>query len=132
MRIILIVPMMLALAMGTANAHDMHGGIMPMITAPLDGATVSAPVTVSVEVMGMQDMGAQHHAHLHLLIDSPLPAAGTMIPMDDKHIHLMHGEQKASIRLAPGKHTIQAIIGGDNHTVPENAEHSELITVFVK
>jgi hypothetical protein len=40
-----------------------------------------------------------HGAHLHLIVDSPLPKTGMMVPMDENHIHLMHGEYSMSGRI---------------------------------
>jgi hypothetical protein len=49
--------------------------------------------------MGEMHGDEQHHdAHLHVIIDSPLPKSGMMVPMDEKHIHLMHGETKTVAR----------------------------------
>ena len=55
--------------------------------------------------------------HTHLIIDSPLPAAGEMIPMDPKHVHLMHGETQSILRLSPGDHTLQLVVGGADHKI---------------
>lgn len=73
-----------------------------------------------------------HGGHLHLIVDSPLPKFGTMVPMDEKHIHLMHGETKTVVTLVPGKHTLQLIVGGDDHVIHAQAPHSKLITITVQ
>jgi hypothetical protein len=89
-----------------------------------------------MEQMGqMGDMhGDEQHngAHLHLIVDSPLPETGTTVPMDEKHIHLMHGETKAVLNLAPGKHTLQLIMGGEDHVIRAHAPRSNLITITVQ
>lgn len=47
------------------------------------------------EQMGEMHGDAQHYGvHLHLVVDLPLPMSGMTVPMDEKHIHLMHGETK--------------------------------------
>ena len=57
--------------------------------------------------MGEMHRDEQHHgAHLHLIVDSPLPKEGTTVPMDEKHIHLMNSEQTTVLNLAPGRHTL--------------------------
>ena len=83
--------------------------------------------------MGDMHGGEQHHgAHLHLIVDSPLPDTGMTVPMDEKHIHLMHGETKAVLNLAPGKHTLQLIMGGEDHVIGAHAPRSKLIAITVK
>ena len=78
--------------------------------------------------------GDEHHrgAHPHLIVDSPLPKAGTTVPMDAKHIHLMHGETKSLFNLKPGKHTLQLITGDENHVIRVDAPRSERITITVQ
>lgn len=128
-----------------ASAAAMPG---PVIVSPSDGATVSSPVTVIIDAesaaahqMGgmapaasghMHATGAGQGGHLHLIIDAPLPKAGTMVPVDDKHIHLMGGETKATVTLPPGKHTLQVIQGGMDHKVPAQAAQSARVTITVQ
>jgi Domain of unknown function (DUF4399) len=83
--------------------------------------------------MGEMQGDEQHHgAHLHLIVDSPLPKTGTMVPMDDKHIHLMHGETRTVLSLAPGRHTLQLIVGGEDHVIRAHAPFSKVITITVQ
>src|ERR1700688_654185 len=83
--------------------------------------------------MGEMHGDEQHHGgHLHLIVDSPLPKFGMMVPMDEKHIHLMHGETKTVVPLVPGKHTLQLIVGGEDHVIRAQAPHSKLITITVQ
>ena len=75
----------------------------------------------------------QHHgAHLHLIVNSPLPKSGMTVPMDEKHIHLMQSETKTVLNLAPGKHTLQLIVGGEDHVIRAHAPHSKMITITVQ
>jgi len=88
-----------------------------------------------MEQMGqMREMHGdeQHGAHLHLIVDSPLPKTGMTVPMDEKHIHLMHGETKTVLTLAPGKHTLQLIMGGEDHVIHAHAPRSKMITITVQ
>ena len=133
-----------------ALAHDESDGV-PVILLPADGAVVRSPVTMIVEFkgpsgamhdedtkpatkqMGEMHSDAQHHgAHLHLVVNSPFPAPGMTVPMDEKHIHLMHGETKMVLSLAPGKHTLQLIVGGEDHVIRAHAPHSKMITITVQ
>jgi hypothetical protein len=74
----------------------------------------------------------RHGAHLHLIVDSPLPKTGMTVPMDETHIHLMHGETKTVLSLAPGKHTLQLIVGGEDHVIHAHAPLSKMITITVQ
>jgi hypothetical protein len=116
----------------------------PVILSPTNGAVVTSPVTVivgfkdasgvmhdeatkSATNSAMGQMGTmhgderRHGAHPHLIVDSPLPKAGTTVPMDAKHIHLMHGETKSVLNLKPGKHTLRLIMGDENHVIRVDA-----------
>jgi len=73
----------------------------------------------------------QHDAHLHLFIDSLLPAAGKMIPMESHHIHMRYGETHKTIPLSAGKHTIQLIEGSNSHVAAADAPHSDPVTFNV-
>jgi len=142
-----------------ALAHD-ESEDAPVILSPTDGAVVKGPVTVIVgfndasgkptmsdatKQMGQMDHKEQmgqmgkmpgdeqsHGAHLHLIVDSPLPNTGMMVPMDDNHIHLMHGETKTVLKLAPGNHTLQIIVGGEDHVIRARAPRSKMITITVQ
>jgi hypothetical protein len=109
----------------------------PVILKPKDGAVITGPVTMIVGFkmgqMGEMQGEEQHYgAHLHLIVDSPLPKEGTTVPMDEKHIHLMNSEQTTVLNLAPGKHTLQLIVGGDDHVIRAHAPHSELVTITIQ
>lgn len=112
----------------------------PAILAPADGATVSSPVTVVVSpgagamTTAAQGGGMNMEAgsHLHLLVDSPLPKPGSAVPMDAQHIHLMHGESKVNVPLAPGRHTLQLLMGAPGHLVPPNPQVSQIVTINVR
>ena len=83
--------------------------------------------------MGEMHGDEKHHgAHLHLIVDSPLPTTGMTVPMDETHIHLMHGETKTVLNLAPGKHTLQLIVGGEDHVIHAHAPRSKMITITVQ
>jgi hypothetical protein len=126
--------LVLAALSGVALADEAKTG-QPVILSPTDGAIVSNPVTVEFKMSEPETAnmaGAAHGAHLHLVIDAPLPGEGSRIPMDQRHHHLMHGETATTLTLPPGRHTVQLIEGSMGHTVPAGAAHSELVTFEVK
>ena len=126
----------LLLLAGIATAQTPTGGV-PVILAPKNGETVASPVTIRVgtsegSVTTADQSANRQGAHLHIVIDAPLPEAGKMIPMDSHHIHLMHGETQKTIALAAGKHTIQLIEGSMSHVAAVDAPHSDPVTFNVK
>jgi hypothetical protein len=112
---------------GQANAY---------IVSPADGATVTSPVTVvfgladfGVAPAGMPREGTGHH---HLIIDSPLPDLTKPIPADDKHRHFGGGQTEVTIDLAPGKHTLQLLLGDHSHVPHDPPIYSDVVTINVE
>jgi hypothetical protein len=126
--------------LGCAPAAALADDAAPAILSPAPGAVVTSPVTVTISPgggsaamdMAMPGMSGMAHGHLHLIIDAPLPPTGAHIPMDKRHLHLMHGETSKTISLPPGQHTIQLIAGSAGHAVPKDAAHSDPVTFTVK
>ncbi len=51
-----------------------------------------------------------------MLIDvDKLPAEGAPIPTDANHMHFGKAQTEATIKLAPGKHTLQLELGDSGH-----------------
>ena len=115
---------------GTVAAAETSSNWLAIV-APRDGATVTSPVSVVVDLNGAP-VSDDYHGHPHLIIDSPLPEPGTMVPMDERHIHLTGGESTTTLTLAPGKHTLQLIMAGDNHRVRQHVARSAKLTITVK
>lgn len=141
--------MLLAVALATltasAFAADAPGlpvtkapaGAEVYIISPRDGATVGQEVTVQFGLKGMgvapagvKKEGTGHH---HLLVDvKDMPAAGQPIPKDETHMHFGNGQTEATIKLAPGKHTLQLEMADENHIPFDPPVVSKAITVNVK
>ncbi|MGE8490028.1 MAG: DUF4399 domain-containing protein, partial [Paraburkholderia nemoris] len=66
-----------------------------------------------------------------LLIDTDLPALDQEIPSDRNHLHFGAGETDARIELPPGKHTLQLILGDQNHVPHVPPVYSKKITITV-
>jgi hypothetical protein len=107
------------------------------ITEPANGAVVSSPVKVCMEVKGLQvepaskgvNVGKGHH---HILIDVDQTANfKNPIPKDEQHIHMGDGSTCKEIKLAPGKHTIRTLFAQGNH-VPYAPPITDTISVTVK
>ena len=105
--------------------------------SPENGAKLKSPVTVrfGLSGMGVAPAGTVKEAtgHHHLLIDvDALPATDMPIPADDKHRHFGGGQTEVSVELAPGKHTLQLLLGDANHIPHDPPVVSEKITITVE
>ncbi|MFZ0256506.1 MAG: DUF4399 domain-containing protein [Gammaproteobacteria bacterium] len=78
---------------------------------------------------GVARSGTGHH---HLLLDTDLPPLDEPIPSDRNHLHYGGGETEARLEgLSPGKHTLQLLLGDQNHTPHEPPLYSKKITISV-
>lgn len=102
---------------------------------PRDGTRIFASSTIR---FGLRNMGVApagvvrpNTGHHHLLVDVPTPPLDVAIPADLNHIHLGNGQTERKITLPPGEHTLQLILGDDQHVPHDPPILSERITVFV-
>lgn len=109
-----------------------------------DGDTVKGPVKI---VFGLSGMGVapagiekEKTGHHHVLVDRPPLGEGEdgadeldyNLPADENHVHFGGGQTEATLELAPGKHTLQLVVGDHNH-VPHNPPvASPVITITVE
>ena len=104
--------------------------------SPKAGEVVTGDVTVrfGLKGMGIAPAGtvAENTGHHHLIIDAPLPPADRPVPMDDKHVHFGKGQTETTIKLAPGKHTLQLLLADAAHIPHQPVVASEKITITVK
>ena len=104
--------------------------------SPANGQVVKGPVTVRFGLagMGVAPAGtvADGTGHHHLIIDAPLPALDQPLPKDDKHLHFGKGQTEITLTLAPGKHTLQLVLGDSNHIPHQPPVFSAPITITVK
>ncbi|TNJ35266.1 DUF4399 domain-containing protein [Arenimonas terrae] len=104
--------------------------------SPQDGETVTGPVQVrfGLRGMGVAPAGtvAEGTGHHHLIVDAPLPPAGQPIPNDARHLHFGKGQTETTLTLAPGKHTLQLLVGDHSHIPHDPVVASEVITITVK
>lgn len=141
----ILLALALATLTGTAFAADAPAlpitkapaGAEVYIVSPKDGATVGQEFTV---VFGLKGMGVapagvkkEGTGHHHLLVDvTELPPAGLPIPKDEHHLHFGNGQTETTLKLAPGKHTLQLELGDENHIPFDPPIVSKTITVNVK
>ena len=104
--------------------------------SPGDGQVITGEVTVRFGLVGMgvapAGTPAEATGHHHLIIDSPLPALDQALPKDDMHLHFGKGQTETVLKLAPGKHTLQLVLGDANHIPHEPPVVSDKITIIVK
>src|SRR3954447_26112353 len=73
-------------------------------------------VNMGVAPAGIEKTNTGHH---HLLIDAKLPPLDEPIPNDFNHLHFGAGQTEATVNLPLGVHTLQLLLGDENH-VPHN------------
>ena len=107
------------------------------IISPKDGASVKSPVTIEFGLKGMGVAPAgvkfENTDHHHLLIDTDIPAdTSKPLPTSDAVRHFGKGQTEATVELTPGKHTLQLLLGDQNHTPHNPPVLSKKITITVK
>lgn len=104
---------------------------------PNDGEVVHKSnfrVWFGLRKMGVAPAGIEKSktGHHHLIIDAPLPPMDEEIPSDKHHFHFGKGQTETRVTLTPGTHTLQLLLGDQNH-VPHNPPvMSRKVTVTVK
>lgn len=103
---------------------------------PADGAELSSPVTVKfgLRQMGVAPAGTQRDntGHHHLLIDRPDVDYSKPLPATDQVVHFGGGQTEASIKLEPGEHTLQLLLGDFKHQPHNPPVKSDTITITIK
>jgi hypothetical protein len=110
------------------------------IIEPADGAVVSSPVLVKMGIKGFGitlagTKGKRRHTagHHHVLIDlEQLPDMDEPIPRDTNHVHLDGGETEVLLELSPGVHSLQLLLGDEEHEPFEPSLISEKVRITVK
>jgi Domain of unknown function (DUF4399) len=101
-----------------------------------NGDTVASPVNVQFGLrgMGVAPAGIEKAAtgHHHLLVDVAELDVNAGIPVSDQHRHFGAGQTEASVTLKPGVHTLQLVLGDQNHIPHHPVVMSERITITVK
>ncbi|MBO6849294.1 MAG: DUF4399 domain-containing protein [Marinobacter sp.] len=125
---------MVSAAHGATPAPE---GAAVYFVSPMDGQTVSSPLTVrfGLEGLGVAPAGVERDStgHHHLLVDvDDLPAMDQPVPADDRHIHFGGGQTQTTLELSPGEHTLQLLVGDHLHVPHEPPVMSEKITITVE
>lgn len=140
-RLSLVSILAFALATSTLNTPAIAetpapDGAKVYFISPQNGAEVTNPVTVKFGLSGMgvapAGVDKPKTGHHHLLIDVDKVDMENPLPADDNHKHFGGGQTEATITLPPGKHTLQLVLGDQNHVPHKPPVVSEKITVTVK
>ncbi len=104
--------------------------------SPQDGDKVSGEFNVRFGLRGMgvapAGVEAANTGHHHLLIDTDtLPAMDAPLPKSEKLRHFGGGQTEVTLKLAPGKHTLQLLLGDYSHIPHKPPVVSEKITITV-
>ena len=101
-----------------------------------NGDVVSSPVLVQFGLRGMgvapagiEKAGTGHH---HLLVDVAELDVNAPIPTSDQHRHFGLGHTEVTLEMKPGQHTLQLLMGDQNHIPHHPVVISERITITVK
>jgi len=123
------------LASGYTKAAAPAGAALYFINLK-NGDVVSNPVRVQFGLRGMgvapagiEKAGTGHH---HLLVNVAEVDANAALPTDERHRHFGAGQTETTLDLQPGRHTLQLLLGDQNHIPHHPVVMSERITITVK
>jgi hypothetical protein len=111
-------------------------GAKVYIISPANDATVSSPVTVvfGLSGLGVAPAGTQiaNTGHHHLLIDDPTVDFTVPLPTSEQVVHFGAGQTETTLKLKPGKHTLQLVFGDWKHQAFNPTLASDKVTITVK
>ncbi len=105
--------------------------------SPVDGQTVGQTFKVKFGLSGMGVAPAgtnkENTGHHHLLIDTDsLPDMSKPLPATAKIKHFGGGQTETELKLSPGKHSLQLLLGNYAHVPHKKPVMSEKITIWVE
>jgi Domain of unknown function (DUF4399) len=94
---------------------------------------VKAVIHFGLRNMGVAPAGVDkpNTGHHHLLIDAELPPLDKPIPNDFNHLHFGAGQTETELKLNPGEHSLQLLMGDKDHIPHTPPVMSQRIRVFV-
>lgn len=99
---------------------------------------MKSPVTVQFGLSGMgiapAGIAKEKTGHHHILIDTDAKDIdlNKPLPATDKIKHFGGGQTEVVMELTPGKHTLQLVMGDENHVPFDPPLFSERITITVQ
>lgn len=133
----LMVSTLLSVSCLALNQTPSPKGAEVYIISPQDGDIVSQDVHVQfgLKNMGIAPAGVRRPrtGHHHLLVDHKgMPRMDRVLPGSKNLIHFGGGQTETTLKLTPGKHTLQLILGDMNHIPHLPPVISRKITITVK
>jgi hypothetical protein len=120
---------------GITRTASVEGARVFFIT-PSDGDTVSSPVRLEFGLSGMELAPSgdprPNSGHHHIVIDHDLPDLSLPVPADAEHVHFGDGRSATELELAPGRHTLQLLLGDHLHIPHDPPLFSEQISITVE
>lgn len=126
-----------AAATSVGKAKPAPEGARLRIIWPHNGAVIRGGFWLRMGLSGMGvapaqvEMADTGHHHVLVDVDEP-PKAGETIPNDHNHLHFGGGQTEARLELPPGKHTLQLVLGDEEHRVFDPPVVSPKITITVR
>jgi len=136
MRVLVMVAALAAVSLAWAADSYWPKDAKVYIISPKNGATVKNPFTVRFGAKGVHigpaGVKAENTGHHHLLIDADLPAdLNQPLPVTDHIKHFGKAQTETTLSLPPGMHTLQLVLGDENHIPHDPALKSRKITINV-
>jgi hypothetical protein len=137
MRTLILTALLMSAAIALAQERTPSpAGAEAYIISPKNGAHVHSPVLVQFGLKGMGIAPAgikfDNSGHHHLLIDTDPPSdLSAPLPATDKIVHFGKGQTETLLNLSPGKHTLQLLLGDQNHIPHSPPVLSRPITITV-
>jgi len=120
---------------GAARRHPSAPNAKVYFVYPTDGAYVTRTPTIRFGLvnMGVAPAGVEkpNTGHHHLMVDAPLPPLERPIPNDFNHLHFGAGQTEAQVMLPLGEHTLQLLLGDENHVAHDPPVFSKPIRIRV-
>ena len=118
-----------------AELRPMPENARVYILWPPDGAVIRGGFWLRMGLSGAgvapAGIARPNTGHHHLLVDTELPPLDQEIPNDRNHLHFGLGQTEARLELPPGRHTLQLLLGDENHVPHRPPLYSQRITVTV-
>ncbi|MCW8928820.1 MAG: DUF4399 domain-containing protein [Gammaproteobacteria bacterium] len=125
------------ISINTSWSHGVSNTASTFIASPQNGAKVTNPITVKfgIKHFKIAPAGENIHkaGHYHLLID--LKSELSMdkpIPSDINHRHFDKGESETTISLNPGTHSLQLVVGDEEHEPFEELISEKIMIEVIK
>ncbi len=135
---VMTLTMLLAPVVTLAHTPPQHARVY--LIGLSDGAVVQSPFRVKFGIQGFGitpagTAGKRRHTagHHHLLVDvEQLPDLDAPIAKDEQYLHFDQGETEVLLELPPGRHTLQLLLGDEQHEPQDPPLYSEKITITVE